>query len=240
MSRTLIVGLGNPGPTYEKTRHNIGFMAIDRLAARHQIDLSAKKFKGVLGSGLIADASVILLKPQTFMNLSGQSVQPALAFYGLGVEQLIVVHDELDLPVGVLRLKQGGGHGGHNGLKDIINRCASKDFIRVRLGIGRPERGEVTDHVLGPFRKVDEPLRDELIELACDALEVLLAQDLLTAQNRFHPKEPDKKDAAKRDADKKDADKKDADKNASKQPLAQPAPAGQGQGQGSSKTSEPS
>lgn len=193
MSRTLIVGLGNPGPQYDKTRHNIGFMAIDRLAERHGIALATKKFKGVLGTGVISDQPVVLLKPQTFMNLSGQSVQPAQAFYGVDVERIVVFHDELDLLMGVLRLKKGGGHGGHNGLKDIINRCASKEFIRFRMGIGRPEGSqEVSAYVLSTFRKVDESLRDELIETSCDALEMFLRDGLIPTQNQFHGAEAKK------------------------------------------------
>lgn len=187
MSRTLIVGLGNPGTQYDKTRHNIGFMAIDRLAQRHQIAVTTKKFKGLLGTGFIEEQPVVLLKPQTFMNLSGQCVQPAASFYEVGVDRILVLHDELDLPMGTLRLKLGGGHGGHNGLKDIINRCASKEFVRVRMGIGRPDPAhDVSAYVLGAFRKVDEALRDELIELSCDAIEMFLREGLVPTQNRFH------------------------------------------------------
>lgn len=187
MSRTLIVGLGNPGTQYDKTRHNIGFMAIDRLAQRHQLAVTTKKFKGLLGTGFIEEQPVVLLKPQTFMNLSGQSVQPAASFYEVGIDKILVIHDELDLHMGTLRLKVGGGHGGHNGLKDIINRCASKEFVRVRMGIGRPEPShDVSSYVLGTFRKVDESLRDELIELSCDAIEMFLREGLVATQNRFH------------------------------------------------------
>lgn len=191
MGKRLIVGLGNPGKEYEKTRHNIGFMAIDELAARHQISVTTKKFKGLMGTGVINGHSVVLLKPQTFMNLSGASVQPAAAFFdGLEVEDIIVCHDELDLELGVLRLKVGGGHGGHNGLRDIIKRCGSKDFVRMRMGIGRPERGEVTDYVLGGFRKVNESLRDDLVWETCKAIEMFLEKGLKETQNVFHAKKP--------------------------------------------------
>lgn len=189
MSRFLIVGLGNPGKEYEKTRHNIGFMAIDELARRHNIAVTTKKFKGIMGTGFIGQHNVVLLKPSTYMNLSGTSVQPAQAFYdNLELDQVIVLHDELDLDLGLLRLKLGGGHGGHNGLKDIAKRCGGPGFYRVRMGIDRPTRGEVTDHVLGTFRKVEESLRDDLIYDAADAVEVLLDEGLLPAQNRFHAK----------------------------------------------------
>lgn len=189
MGKRLIVGLGNPGKDYEKTRHNIGFMAIDELAARHNISVTTKKFKGLMGTGVIEGHSVVLLKPQTFMNLSGASVQPAAAFFdGLEVEDIIVCHDELDVELGLLRLKTGGGHGGHNGLRDIINRCGSKDFVRMRMGIGRPERGEVTDYVLGGFRKVNESLRDDLVWETCKAIEMFLEKGLKETQNVFHAK----------------------------------------------------
>jgi PTH1 family peptidyl-tRNA hydrolase len=189
MGKRLIVGLGNPGKDYEKTRHNIGFMAIDELAARHNISVTTKKFKGLMGTGVIDGHSVVLLKPQTFMNLSGASVQPAAAFFDdLEVEDIIVCHDELDVDLGLLRLKTGGGHGGHNGLRDIIKRCGSKDFVRMRMGIGRPERGEVTDYVLGGFRKVNESLRDDLVWETCKAIEMFLEKGLKETQNVFHAK----------------------------------------------------
>jgi len=187
MSRKLLVGLGNPGSKYEATRHNIGFMALDRLASRYGMRVDAKKFKGEIATGTIAGHSVVLLKPQTFMNLSGESVQRAAAFYDVPVEEIVVCHDELDLDAGLVRLKSGGGHGGHNGLRDIIQKMSSKEFARVRMGIGRPPgNGEVTGWVLGPFGKGEGDLRDEMIEQACDAVEEILANGLLLAQNRFN------------------------------------------------------
>lgn len=191
MSRHLIVGLGNPGKEYEKTRHNIGFMALDEIARRYNITVTTKKFKGLVGTGFIGQHSVVLLKPLTFMNLSGTSTQLARAFYdNIELDRIIVLHDELDVELGALRLKLAGGHGGHNGLRDIAKKCGGNGFYRMRMGIGRPTRGEVTDHVLNPFRKVEESLRDDLIYDTCDALEVLLDQGLLEAQNRFHGKKP--------------------------------------------------
>jgi len=151
MERTLIVGLGNPGPQYEKTRHNIGFMVVDAIARAHNIDLSKNKFNAVYGTGEIDQTPCVLLKPQTFMNLSGRSLVPALAFYQVPIKKVIVIHDELDIPYGQIRLKTGGGHAGHNGLRSIIELTGSADFMRVRMGIGRPKFGDVSSFVLSPF-----------------------------------------------------------------------------------------
>jgi peptidyl-tRNA hydrolase, PTH1 family len=186
MARYLIVGLGNPGPKYEGTRHNIGFMAVDRFARRHGMELNQQKFHGRYGKGHAAGQDVVLLEPQTYMNLSGKSVVPAAKFYDVGPESIIVLHDEIDLAPGVLRLKEGGGHGGHNGLRDIIAQLGSREFKRLRLGVGRPEHGEVTNHVLGRFRADETPAIDDLLERACDALEILMSEGLATAQNRFN------------------------------------------------------
>jgi len=186
MSRHLIVGLGNPGAKYARTRHNIGFMALERLAERHSIALTTQKFDGFYGMGQISGHEVVLLEPQTYMNRSGGSVLGVARFYKVAPEQILVFHDEIDLELGKLRLKDGGGHGGHNGLRDIASRMATRDFKRVRLGIGRPEFGEVTDFVLGRFTGAEKPEIDELIERACDAAEVYLTDGLQIAQNRFH------------------------------------------------------
>lgn len=186
MSRYLVVGLGNPGAKYEKTRHNVGFMVLDRLAARHMLSIDSNKFKGRWGDGLIAGERVALLKPQTFMNLSGDSVRRAVDYFDIAPEQIVVVHDELDLDLGAMKVKAGGGHGGHNGLRDIAAKLGTKDFLRVRVGIGRPTRGSVTDWVLGDFRVGDRDDRDEVIERACDAIETILSEGVTQAQNRFN------------------------------------------------------
>lgn len=186
MATYLIVGLGNPGTQYARTRHNVGFMALERLAERFMLTVNAKKFKGHWCKGVIAQQDAILLLPQTFMNRSGDSVQPAAAFYNVEPEHIIVVHDELDLALGDLRIKKGGGHGGHNGLRDIIQKLGSPDFIRVRMGIERPSRGDVTGWVLGEFGRSDEAARDEMIEQAADALEMLLTDGVIATQNRFN------------------------------------------------------
>jgi PTH1 family peptidyl-tRNA hydrolase len=162
-------------------------MAIDRLARRHRLELSRTKFEADYDTGVICGADVVLLEPQTFMNLSGQSVQAAASFYKIEPEDIIVAHDDIDLDLGVLRLKKGGGHGGHNGLRDIAQKLGTRDFLRVRLGVGRPGRGvDVTSHVLGRFRDDEAAEVRELLDHAGDAIEVLLDEGLAAAQNRFH------------------------------------------------------
>jgi len=149
MSTFVIAGLGNPGPQYQWTRHNAGFLFLDRLASGESICIARKTFSSLAGEWSYAGHRLILIKPQTFMNLSGRAVMQALQFHKLNLAQLIVVHDELDIPFGSVRLKQGGGHGGHNGLRSIMEQLGKGDFIRLRIGIGRPPHGDTTSYVLG-------------------------------------------------------------------------------------------
>nr|WP_199589683.1 aminoacyl-tRNA hydrolase [Lujinxingia litoralis] len=186
MSRTLIVGLGNPGPKYEGTRHNIGFAAVNRLAERYRLTVTQSKFHGVYTTGIICGVDVALLKPLTFMNLSGKSVAPAMKFFNVEPVSLIVLHDELDVELGQMKIKEGGGHGGHNGLRDIVAKTGTREFLRVRLGIGRPEHGDVTNHVLGRFRPDETPAVERMLDDACDAVETILSEGVAAAQNRFH------------------------------------------------------
>jgi PTH1 family peptidyl-tRNA hydrolase len=163
----LIAGLGNPGPEYAATRHNIGFMAIDALADTLRVSNFSKKFQGEITEANCAGERVLLLKPMTFMNLSGQSVQAASAFYKIPPEQIIVLHDELDLPVSKLRIKQGGGNNGHNGLRDI-DRCLGDNYWRIRLGIGHPgDKHHVHSHVLNNFSVNERPLVVRQLEALC-------------------------------------------------------------------------
>ena len=156
----LVAGLGNPGSRYAKQRHNIGFMAADAIARRHSFSNWSKKFKGELAEGDIAGEKILLIKPQTMMNLSGNAVGEAMRFYKLAPEDLIVIYDELDLEPGKVRIKRGGGNGGHNGIKSIDAHCG-KDYRRLRLGIGHPGHKErVTGHVLGNFAKSDHDWLD--------------------------------------------------------------------------------
>lgn len=179
-----VVGLGNPGSKYDKTRHNIGFMVAERLAERAGFKLDTKKFNARFGSGLIAGQKAAVAKPQTFMNCSGDSVQPMAAFYKLASQRVIVVHDELDLAFGCVRIKQSGGHAGHNGLRSIGARLGGGDYPRVRIGIGRPSHGgDVTGHVLGAFSSGERGDLDEVIERACDAVESLVRDGVVSAMN---------------------------------------------------------
>lgn len=170
----LIVGLGNPGREYASHRHNVGFMAVDEIARRASADAFREKFSAQWAKAEIGGEQAILLKPMTFMNLSGQSVQPAAAFFKVAPKDVIVLHDELDLPYGEVRLKFGGGHAGHNGLRSIMGSLGTGDFGRVRLGIGRPPpgfRGEVADYVLSSFDAIERArLDDDLLKPAVDAV----------------------------------------------------------------------
>ncbi|MGB0717083.1 MAG: aminoacyl-tRNA hydrolase, partial [Phycisphaerae bacterium] len=166
----LIVGLGNPGPKYDKTRHNVGFAVIDELASRHGISMATEKFHGWYGKGTIAGEAVVLLKPTTFMNRSGQAVQAAGKFFKLTLDDLLVILDDLALPVGRLRMRASGTAGGHNGVKDIIERLGSKDWCRLRVGIGEP-LGSTSTYVLSRFTGEDVDLIDAGIGYAGKAIE---------------------------------------------------------------------
>ncbi|HFB53663.1 MAG TPA: aminoacyl-tRNA hydrolase [Sulfurimonas autotrophica] len=181
----LIVGLGNPGPDYEQTRHNIGFMVIDELIARHNATkLSSSNFEGEL----YKFKNHFLLKPLTYMNLSGNSVVKVKNFYK--IEDVVVIHDDLDLPFGALRFKKGGGHGGHNGLKSI-DALIGKEYIRVRMGIGKPEhKGEVASYVLSPFDEEHAKCLQQIIADAADAVEYLLEHSLDVTRSKYSKKGP--------------------------------------------------
>ncbi len=168
----LWVGLGNPEPDQARQRHNIGFMALDRIARRHGFSPWRKRFKGLVAEGSIGPERILALKPETYMNDSGESVQPAAAFFKVPVEGITAFHDELDLLPGKVRIKRGGGAAGHNGLRSMDRRLGSPDYWRVRLGIGHPGAKErVTGHVLGDFAKVEGPWLDALLdEVAAQAV----------------------------------------------------------------------
>ena len=166
MGTFLIVGLGNPGPEYASTRHNIGWVALDELVREVGSPALRKKFQGDVGKGTLAGSECILLRPGTFMNESGRSVQPAAAFFQVPPRDLIVLHDELDLPFGDVRIKVGGGHAGHNGLRSLVQHLGTGDFTRVRFGIGRPPAGfagEVADFVLSGFSASERPGVDAMV-----------------------------------------------------------------------------
>jgi len=184
----LIVGLGNPGPRYAKNRHNIGFMVADRLAQRAG-DGFREKFHGQIARGRLAGRDAIVLQPLTWMNLSGISVGEAASFFKAAPSEVVVIHDELDLPLGEVKVKIGGGHAGHNGLRSIFEHFG-KDFVRVRCGIGRPAVGDVTSHVLGDFRGEESASLLAMIDHATQAVLLILENGALAAQNATNPKPP--------------------------------------------------
>ena len=179
----LFVGLGNPGAKYARNRHNVGFMAVDRIAADHGFGPWRKAFSGWVAEGRLGQEKVVLLKPDTFMNLSGQSVQGAVAFYKLALNEVVVLHDELDLAPGKLRVKQGGGHAGHNGLRSIHGHLGEA-YGRVRIGIGHPgHKDAVAAYVLNDFAKPDAEWLEDLLRGISEGAAALAAGDLVTFQN---------------------------------------------------------
>lgn len=183
----LIVGLGNPGKQYAKTRHNIGFEVIDELSSRLSIPLDQAKLKGNYGIGNVHGEKVLLLKPLTYMNLSGESIRAVMDYYQIDQEDLLVIYDDLDLPVGKIRLRQKGSAGGHNGIKSTISHLGSQVFNRIRIGIDRPETGVfVPDYVLGKFRREEQPEVLTAIEKAADACEAWLTKSFLQVMNEYN------------------------------------------------------
>lgn len=189
----LLVGLGNPGREYASHRHNVGFMAIDELARRAKADAFREKFSGEYAKGELLDEQLILLKPMTYMNESGRSVQAAVAFYKLPLTALLVVHDELDLPFAEVRLKSGGGDAGNRGIRSIIAQLGTPDFTRLRVGIGRPPpgfRGSAADFVLQGFAPAERAELAALVARAADAAELVASRGLAAAMNITHRQTP--------------------------------------------------
>ncbi len=186
----LIVGLGNPGEAYRLTRHNIGFMVVDRVAHRYRILMDKRRFDAVFGLGIVDGRSVILAKPMTFMNMSGAAVQNLAHFFNLDTQDLLVIHDDIDLVFGKIKIKQKGGDGGHNGLKSLIEAFGSGVFARVRIGIGRPDtKQQVKGYVLSRFDSQQEAVLDEVITIAQDAVDTIVLKGLTEGMNRFSRKE---------------------------------------------------
>ncbi len=181
----LVVGLGNPGDEYEETRHNLGFRVIDVLASSLSVKLKKQTSDYISGRVRVGDEKAILLKPLTFMNRSGIAVRNVL-WKNDDIENVLVIHDDLDLEPGVLRIRKSGSSGGHNGIQSIIDSLNSKDFIRLKIGIGRPQRGPAERYVLRKFNKQERIIIDEAVEIAADAVSVILNKGVLQAQNKFH------------------------------------------------------
>ena len=184
----IIVGLGNPGREYARTRHNVGFDVIDVLSEKLDIPVNRSAMHGLTGSGFVGGEKVLLVKPQTYMNLSGDCVAPVLRYHNATINDLVVVSDDIDLPVGKMRIRKGGGPGGHNGLKSVIERAGSPDFARLRVGVGRDahNRANVIGHVLGKFSPDDRKVMDEVVAEAVNAVETMTTQNLETAMNRYN------------------------------------------------------
>ena len=193
----LIVGLGNPGVKYKFTRHNIGFLAVDYIADKAVIPLNKKTHKAVWGKGVISGKDVVIAKPQTFMNLSGISVKSLSNFYHTAVENIIVIYDDIDLGFGTVRIRKKGGSGGHRGMESIIEQLRTKDFPRIRIGIGRSqekesksqrvkESGNIADYVLSPFSSEEADKLPEIFDRTNEAVEVILKHGIEKAMNRFN------------------------------------------------------
>jgi PTH1 family peptidyl-tRNA hydrolase len=203
----LIVGLGNPGPRYAQNRHNVGYQCIERLAQSHGLALGRIMFKAYVTSGHIAGIKTVLARPLTFMNLSGQAVRPLLRWYRIALADLLVIYDDLDLPLGKIRLREQGGSGGHKGMRSIIEALGTEAFPRLRVGIGRPVHGEPSDHVLNDFAPDECIVMDGTLDQAVAAVETFIATGIRAAMNSHNiPPEdvaPDVEELAppKRDAE---------------------------------------
>ena len=183
----IIAGLGNPGKKYENTRHNMGFLAVDLLAEKYDIRIDKIKFKALVGEGRIAGQKVLLVKPQTFMNLSGQSIVEIMNFYKEDVENLIVIYDDISLEPGKIRIRKKGSAGGHNGIKNIIAQLGTQNFQRIKVGVGEKPKGwDLADYVLGHFSKEDRGLVDDALKRAAGAVELMVQGEVDQAMNQFN------------------------------------------------------
>ncbi|WP_439443204.1 aminoacyl-tRNA hydrolase [Listeria aquatica] len=182
----MIVGLGNPGKKYERTRHNAGFMVVDELSFRFQTPWKSTKFNGMISTPIIDGEKVMLVKPLTFMNASGECVRPLMDYYNVEIEDLVVVYDDLDLPIGKIRLRQKGSAGGHNGMRSLIAHLKTQSFDRIRVGIDRPEHGEIIHYVLGDFSKVEQPEMIAAIKKSADAIEDAVKLPFIDVMNRYN------------------------------------------------------
>jgi PTH1 family peptidyl-tRNA hydrolase len=183
----LIVGLGNPGVRYANSRHNIGFLVTERFARAHALDFGRKRFNAQIAEGTLGGLRILLCKPQTFMNSSGEAVGKLFAFYKVAPHDLLVVYDDLDLPLGKMRIRSRGSSGGHHGMESIIAHIGTSDFPRLRVGIGRPNPKQDIDHVLGSFEDEERTVMDETFACAVEAIDVWLSDGITLAMNRFNP-----------------------------------------------------
>lgn len=183
----LIAGLGNPGSRYDNTRHNVGFATVDLIASQNNIKISKLKHKAVYGEGSIEGSRVIISKPQTFMNLSGESIRDMVEWYKMPSSHIIIIYDDVDLPYGKIRIRPKGSSGTHNGMRSILYQLATEDFPRIRIGIGRPPEGwDLADYVLGKFNESDRKTMDESIKKAADAAREIIKSGAESAMNKFN------------------------------------------------------
>ncbi len=185
----LVAGLGNPGGDYRLTRHNAGFMVVDRLCRVHRISLDYKRFACLSGTGVVAEKPAVLVQPQDFMNRSGPPVLRLMSYYGISSRDLLIIHDDIDIPFGRIKIKEKGGHGGHNGVRSLMEALGTGDFSRVRVGVGRPEGGgDVVRHVLEPFSADEEADLDRFLDRAAEAVVTVLSHGAKFGMNRFNRK----------------------------------------------------
>lgn len=185
----LVVGLGNPGNTYKRTRHNVGFMVLDQIAEDFSIALVKQKFDTVFGRGSVDGVEVVLAKPMAFMNRSGPQVQKIARYYRILSEDMLVVHDDIDLAFGRIKIKEKGGDGGHKGVRSLMDAFGGGDFVRLRIGVGRPDAGiSAADHVLGRFKSDENKVLDQIINAARDAVVTILCKGAKEGMDRFNDK----------------------------------------------------
>lgn len=185
----IVIGLGNPGTRYENTRHNVGFDTIDKLSKKHNIAVSKVKHKAVIGDGIIEGCRVILAKPQTFMNLSGESVREIIEWYKVPIKNIIIIYDDIDLPIGKLRVRPKGSSGTHNGMRSVIYQIQSDEFPRIRIGIDKPPQGwDLANFVLSKFSSEERKNVEEAIDNAVSAVETIIKLGVDSAMNRFNAK----------------------------------------------------
>ncbi len=182
----VIVGLGNPGRKYQNTRHNLGFITLDRLAEKHNIKVSKIAFKALVGEGSINNQKVLLVKPQTYMNLSGESVREVLSYYKVDTDNLIIIYDDIDIETGKLRIRKKGSAGSHNGMKSVIYQIKSEDFPRIRIGIGGHRKMSLRDFVTGGFSKEEKPLLEDAVERGVVAVESIIIKGIDEAMNKHN------------------------------------------------------
>ena len=181
----LIVGLGNPEEEYSKTRHNMGFNTVNKISQQYNIDVKQRKFQALYGSGIIENEKVLLLKPQTYMNLSGESIKEVMDYYGIETEDLIVIYDDMDIEKGIMKIRKKGGPGSHNGMKSVVENLQTTEFARIRVGIGRPEHAQdKINFVIGKIPEEEQKILEVGVQKAADAIPVIITEGIDNAMNK--------------------------------------------------------